>query len=90
MVAQIQTSVQPLEATWAMDVNTDPSCGKTMNPYMALSSSPGPEVTMALGGSTGYPDDHGTAAAWLLDTNMTSGCRPDLGHPHSLYKNQGH
>lgn len=35
-----QTSEWPLEATWA----TDPSCGRTRNPDMAIGSSPGPVI----------------------------------------------
>ena len=31
-----------LVATWARDINTDPSCDGTMDPEMVLGSSPGP------------------------------------------------
>lgn len=56
-----------------MDVNTGPSCGETTGTYMALGSSSGPEVIMALGCSTGYPDEHSTAS-----------CSMVLGHQHDL------
>ena len=39
-------SVWPLVASWASDINTDPSYGRTMNPDMALSSIPGLDLTM--------------------------------------------
>lgn len=39
----------------AMDINIDPSCERSMNPDVALGSSPGPDDTMAL------------VAAWFWD-----------------------
>ncbi|KAL6036887.1 hypothetical protein STEG23_013887, partial [Scotinomys teguina] len=35
------------KVTWVMDINTDPSCSRTMDPDMTLSSSLGLEITMA-------------------------------------------
>lgn len=43
-----------------MDINTNPSHSRTMNPDMALSSSPGLNETMAPGGRNGPP-----RSAWL-------------------------
>ncbi|ERE65680.1 reticulocalbin-1-like protein [Cricetulus griseus] len=33
--------------TQATDINTDPSCRRTMDPDIALSSSLGPDITLA-------------------------------------------
>ena len=38
---RLQASMQPLVAAWATDINTDPGCGRTMDPDMVLGSSPG-------------------------------------------------
>jgi hypothetical protein len=48
------TSTWPLVVTWVLDITTDPVCDRAMD--MALSGSPGQDVIMASGGSTGYPD----------------------------------
>lgn len=37
----------------AMEINADPGCCRTMDSVMALHGSPGPNVTMASGDSTG-------------------------------------
>lgn len=37
----------------AMGLNTDLGCGRAMDPGMVLDSSPGPDDTMAPGGSIG-------------------------------------
>lgn len=48
--ARPQTSVWPLVVvTWIMDVNTDPSCGRTMDSDMVPSSSHGMDATKAPG-----------------------------------------
>ena len=69
---------------WAMDIHPEPSCGRTMNPDMVLSSSLSLDVTMAPGGSTGHQIGLMPMAAWLSDTNMTSGGGTDPWHLHGL------
>lgn len=39
-----------------------PGCHRTMNPDMAISSNLSLDDTMALGGSTEYPDQHGSGS----------------------------
>ena len=46
-----QASMWPLVSPWAMDINTDPGCSRTIDPDMFLSRSPGPNVTMDPGGN---------------------------------------
>lgn len=41
-------------------MNTGPSCYRTMDLDMALGSSMGPDITKALGGSRGHPDQFGS------------------------------
>lgn len=40
-------SALPLVVTQAIDINTDPSCKRTMNPDMVLGGSPAQDLTMA-------------------------------------------
>ncbi|KAL6088689.1 hypothetical protein STEG23_010720 [Scotinomys teguina] len=54
--------------TWAMDINSDSSCSRTMDPDMVLGSSPGPEVTMAQGDSIEHPDQYDLASTQPLVT----------------------
>lgn len=49
---------------------------------MALGRSSGPDNTMAPGGSAGHSDWHGPVAAWPFDTNMATGCSPDVWHTY--------
>lgn len=49
-----QTSEWFSVATWAMDIYTDPSCERAMDPDMAFVDSPDPDIPMAPGGSTGH------------------------------------
>lgn len=44
-------SSQPLVVPGATDINTDCGCNRVMNPDMGPGNSPGPNITMALGGS---------------------------------------
>lgn len=46
-------------ATWAINIITDPSCRKNMDPDMATGSSSKPDITVALGGNTGHSDQYG-------------------------------
>lgn len=46
-----------------MDLNTDPGCGRTMDPAMMLDSSPGPDVIMTLVGISGHQDPHGPSGS---------------------------
>lgn len=48
-------------------LNTDPGC--CVDPDKAFNDNLRLEITMAPGGSTGHPDQHGTSASWFLDTN---------------------
>lgn len=64
-------------------LNTDPGC--CVDPDKAFNDNLRLEITMAPGGSTGHPDQHGTSAAWFLNTNTAWGGRPDPGHPHGLW-----
>lgn len=45
---------RPGMSVWPLDSNIDPCYGKIMDPYMALRCSLGPDVTMALDGSTSH------------------------------------
>ncbi|KAL6092601.1 hypothetical protein STEG23_028835 [Scotinomys teguina] len=69
-----RTSVWPMVATQATDINMDPGYYRTIDPDKVLSSSPGPVLTMAPGGggSTAHSDWHGPS------DNMA------LGHQHGL------
>lgn len=46
-----------------MDINTDPSCMKTSNPDVALSSSKDPGITMASGGNAGHSHQYSSLVA---------------------------
>lgn len=48
-----------LGVTWATNLNTDPSCSRTTDSHMVLSSSWGQDSTMASGGSTRLSDQFG-------------------------------
>lgn len=49
-------SMRSLAATWAMEINTNPSYGRVRDLDMSLGSSLGLDVTMALDGTAGHPD----------------------------------
>ncbi|KAL6073616.1 hypothetical protein STEG23_027917 [Scotinomys teguina] len=46
-----------------MEINTDPSCSKIMEPDMGVL---GLDITMVLGGSTGHPDQYGPGIILIL------------------------
>lgn len=54
VTARPQASVWPLLTTQVMDINTDPGCGRNVDPDKVLGSSLAPDVIMAPGGSVGY------------------------------------
>ena len=54
----------------ATDINSDPGCGRAMNPNMALGSSPGTDDIMAPGISTGTHIGLALVAALPLGANM--------------------
>lgn len=54
----------------ALDISTDPGCGRVTNPDMVVCCSLGPDVTMFLVGSTGYS---GLNTSWFSDSNLYSG-----------------
>ena len=47
-------------------------------PDMVPVSIPGLDIIMALGGSAGHSNWHGSIEEWPLDPNMTPGSGPDL------------
>lgn len=63
--------IWPPVVTQTMDVNKDPSSSRTKDPDMAISSSLGPDVTMALGGRTGLQDWHESSSS------IIPGLQPD-------------
>lgn len=50
-----------------MDIDTDPSCGWSMDPDMFLGNSPGSDVIMTPVGSAGHCDYLDPMAVWPLD-----------------------
>lgn len=56
---------RPLVIICAVDVNTDSSYSRTMDPDLALRSSLGLDVTVALGGSAGLPDQQSSGGSLL-------------------------
>lgn len=82
-------SIWLLVETRASNSNTDPGCSRTMDPDTALSGSPDQDVTMALGGSIGYPDQLGF---WQqpLDVNMVLVSSPDHGYLMDFSGNLDH
>lgn len=56
-----------------MNINTDPGCGRTMDPDIVFGSNPGLDVTMSSVGNAGHPNWHGSrwqprplASAWPM------------------------
>lgn len=60
--------------TWALDIKTDPSCSRIMDPGMALVGSLGSDTTMPAGGSAGHSDQFASSSAACLTP----------GHLHNL------
>lgn len=54
-----QASMWPMMASWAININTNPGCGRTTDPDRVRGSSPGLDVTMIPSDSTGHQDQHG-------------------------------
>lgn len=52
--------------TWAMDLNTEPGCGKTMEPDMVLSRSLGSDVTIIPVGSLSHSEFYGPHGSMTL------------------------
>lgn len=71
-----------------MDINTDPSCNRIMDPDMAVRSSLGSDVTMALVAAQVTQISMALMATRLSGTNMVSGiCKAFDGnrnHRHQL------
>lgn len=63
--------IWPPVVTQTMDISKDPSYSRTKDPDMAISSSLGLDVTMALGGHTDLQDWH------EFTNNIVSGLQPD-------------
>lgn len=58
-------SMTPCDNT-AMEINTDSSCSRTIDPDMALGNHLGPDVTMALVAIHTNPDQHGPSNSMSL------------------------
>lgn len=57
--AQCSDIKWPLVVIWVSDMNIDPGCCRIMDPDMVPGNPISPDITMALGGSTVYPDQFG-------------------------------
>lgn len=53
--SKLQAPTLPSMTTTSMNINIDPVCSRTTGPDLVPGSSSGPEDTMALGGSSGFP-----------------------------------
>lgn len=53
----------PLEATQAIDINTDSDSGRTMDSDMVFGNSRDPSVIVALADTADYPDQHKTSGS---------------------------
>lgn len=53
----------PLVATHTRDINIDSNCSRIRDPDTVLSSSPDPDVTMALGASVNHSARHGPGSS---------------------------
>ena len=59
--------LQPPVATWALGINTDPSCSGITDLDMVLCRGLGPDVAMAPGGSVGHSDRHAPSSSVVLE-----------------------
>ena len=81
---------------WGKELSLLGSCQRvgplprTTDPDMVLNHSPGPDITMALGGSTDHSDWYGPGCSWPLDTSMVTGGIPDPGIHMGFGGNMGH
>ena len=57
-------------ASWTLDINTDASYGRTMDPDMVLSSTPGLDLTMTTIALQITQISMDIVAAWPSVTNM--------------------
>ena len=71
--------------TWAIDINTDPKCSRTVDPDIALISSLGLDDTMAWVAAQVTQVSVALAEACPLDFNKASGCSADPRLPCSLW-----
>lgn len=76
-----QTSMVPITATitQAVDIKSDPGCGRKTDPDMGLGSSPFPDVTMVPGHLDQYDP-----AVWPTDSSMSLGDSLHSRHEHGL------
>lgn len=59
--------------TQAVDIKSDPGCGRKTDPDMGLGSSPFPDVTMVPGGTSGHLDQYDPhTAVWPSDSLAVS------------------
>lgn len=65
----------------AININTDPECGRVMDFDMVLSHSPGPNDIMSSVDIPSHPRQPGPSSSTTLDTKMVTGYGPDTGHP---------
>lgn len=69
----------------AMHGSTDSSYDRTTISNMEFCSSLGPGVILVSFGRAGHSEKYGTPAAWLLDSNTSSGGRPDPTHTPCIW-----
>lgn len=73
-----RAATQPLIATGATDVNSDPGCPRAMDPGMVLSSSLGLDNTRAMVTTEITQIIMALVVAWLSNTSKATGYSPDL------------
>lgn len=71
-------ATQPLIATGATDVNSDPGCPRAVDPGLVLGSSLGLDNTGAIVTTEIIQISMALVVAWLSDTNKATGYSPDL------------
>lgn len=74
----------PLEVTWAVDINREPSCCRIADPNMTRGSSLYPDDILVPDRSTGHSYQNGSGGSLALDTNKTIGCNQTLGSCEKL------
>lgn len=73
---QVAAQALVLVIAWVLDRNTDPGSGRTMDPDMALSGSPGSDIIMASGNCAG------SSYCWIL--TIVSSPVPPFSTVHEL------
>lgn len=73
-----------------MDINTDPSCSKTVDPDKVPGSSLGLDAIMALVGQAGQPGQHGPSGSMILKCQLSLGGSSVPEHLLGLRGNMSH